>query len=650
MGVELPTRCMGHFVTEKLGLDGWKEVQSRAKIQDHLTVLDLRQHEDKTSLRLIAAAFDVLKLSRERGMESFGEHFADFSLKSGLGGNLKALGPSLFDLIMNLNLVHNNVMRDLRSGVFPSFSIEKMDRSRNTVELVCRFHRSGMEHFARGLLRRAALLLYRCELAMELLSVTYAEDDHIALWRLSWRSASGACSCGLTMASPPPSSWGFGLWHEALSSFSSLFCRPASSEVAHRDDDSDDDVVKLPGFDGSASLPLRSVGQLHRRLERHLRKVGLESLKDLDPLLVSPDTRGKAAGVLFSWVKAKRVAAPWNSEAPLKCATAFWGRYDKLGEYAKWSERTAQDRPTQPVYFLSHSWKQPENWDELMGPQVLYAEIKAAEICGLAKAIAKLDEEAHTTWQDVRFWIDKCCIPQSHPALLLWSVSLIEEFIQLCDGMVVLLTWSYFKRLWCVYEWACCLVCLEPQSIMISADAFLRYNTLGPLLASIRSFSLANCECEVPSDRQILVMKVKQYYVSEAHFDDFLRFSAIALIVRTLVGQAQTLQGTVAPWLELALECGYYELAIRLGMLERAAISWSHKDIQLRKGSPDKHNSTYQARVHHFFNQEIQPLMLQMRTRSLLHTAQNLKRLRMPTAHWDPSESASEGSVMEPCH
>merc|ERR1712046_438559 len=100
--------------------------------------------------------------------------------------------------------------------------------------------------------------------------------------------------------------------------------------------------------------------------------------------------------------------------------------------------------------FVSHSWFPPSNWKEVMGSQCIYAEMKATE---LQRAVVDLEEGAQKDEFIVTFWIDKCCIPQQHDLMTL-GVSLIEEFVERCEGMIVVLTWQYFERLWCVFEWA----------------------------------------------------------------------------------------------------------------------------------------------------------------------------------------------------
>ena len=82
-----------------------------------------------------------------------------------------------------------------------------------------------------------------------------------------------------------------------------------------------------------------------------------------------------------------------------------------------------------------------------MGKGVLYSDMKAAEVCGVAKDLAATVLGDYKKWTEIKLWVDKCCIPQTH-ALMPTCVGLLEEFIRRSDGMIVLLSWHYFERLW----------------------------------------------------------------------------------------------------------------------------------------------------------------------------------------------------------
>ncbi|CAK0887322.1 unnamed protein product [Prorocentrum cordatum] len=119
-----------------------------------------------------------------------------------------------------------------------------------------------------------------------------------------------------------------------------------------------------------------------------------------------------------------------------------------------------------------------------------YSAMKSTE---LQLAATEIVADSGCNLENVIFWIDKCCIPQQH-SLKGFCISMIEEFLDRCDGMVALLTWEYFQRLWCVHGWAASFVRHPLENIAICMGA--------------------------------------QHYTSEANFEALARCSAIALIVR----------------------------------------------------------------------------------------------------------------------
>jgi hypothetical protein len=199
-----------------------------------------------------------------------------------------------------------------------------------------------------------------------------------------------------------------------------------------------------------------------------------------------------------------------------------------------------------------------------MGDKAHYGEIKAVELAVVAQDICEYLGKDPKTWQEeVTFWIDKTCIPQEH-ALMPKCINLIESFIRRCDGMTVLLSWQYFDRLWCVYEWAVFLVHHSVKDVEVCCDMFLRDSTHQQYLDSIRNFSVANSQCHVEADRAILKAKVAEYYNSEEHFEKFAKCSAIAVMMKTLMRVAgryhEGSDDSVSEWVDLAAVCVLDEL------------------------------------------------------------------------------------------
>mmetsp|Transcript_85367 Transcript_85367/g.265373 ORF Transcript_85367/g.265373 Transcript_85367/m.265373 type:complete len:233 (-) Transcript_85367:430-1128(-) len=144
-------------------------------------------------------------------------------------------------------------------------------------------------------------------------------------------------------------------------------------------------------------------------------------------------------------------------------------------------------------------------------------------------------------------------------------VALIEGFLQRCGGMIVLLTWHYFSRLWCVYEWAAFLVYHDPQNVQVHVDAFMRPASRQLYLDSVANFSMAAAQCYDEEDRKYLKEKVAEYYVSEAAFEKFAKGTAVAVMAAS--GLRQASRGQVAyeqdylPWVALARELGFQSIA-----------------------------------------------------------------------------------------
>jgi hypothetical protein len=82
-----------------------------------------------------------------------------------------------------------------------------------------------------------------------------------------------------------------------------------------------------------------------------------------------------------------------------------------------------------------------------------YEDAKAHELAEVAiAAIARkagIDgEDPLTAWRSQMLWVDKACIPQDNAEVKAQCIRSLERFIALSDNVVVLLSWSYFTRLW----------------------------------------------------------------------------------------------------------------------------------------------------------------------------------------------------------
>jgi hypothetical protein len=284
----------------------------------------------------------------------------------------------------------------------------------------------------------------------------------------------------------------------------------------------------------------------------------------LDKLQKLVQKATRPVDLLMKAVPAGCVAAHWDDAEGLDRCARFWST--NVGDAADYSKSSFVARARR---FVSHSWSAPADWAEVMGPDCSYLDVKATELAAVAQDITvRLDggSECRDWRTDTTLWVDKACIPQEH-ALLTFCVQQLEDYMDRCDGLVCLVSWEYFDRLWCVYEWAAFLVYHDLSSITVCVDAFLRPGTEARYVASVERISVARCKCFCEEDRDVLRAKVARNYVSERDFETFAQATAIACITKALITKASrgTRSGGYAeelvPWIDLASRLGLESLA-----------------------------------------------------------------------------------------
>lgn len=218
-------------------------------------------------------------------------------------------------------------------------------------------------------------------------------------------------------------------------------------------------------------------------------------------------------------------------------------------------------------------------------------------------------------------WIDKCCVPQTNQEAKAICISLIEGFLTNCSGMIVLLSWNYFTRLWCVYEWACFLRIHHPLSVEIGCDSFLRANpseTLPLYLKSIEEISVRGAVCFEEDDHRILEEKVSRYYngdTQEESFESFERFaqcSAIAFIAKPIFfWRARASQAEEVAWTRPLIA-----LAERLQLDELSEILSAAKPHQWFLCC-DKDSEQFYAILQYWFESMVVQYLLRERKRAV---------------------------------
>lgn len=550
------------LILAKFGESTWKSILHELSVTDDSTILQLTQYDDATTVAGITATTKVLGIDWDDALRVYGGHFVNFAYTGGHLRMLESMGDNLKEFLRNLNHMHNCLERVMREARFPSFHIsdEEQDSFRLSYASV---RGTAVVALVEGVLPAAAKLLHKQSVRMEM------EHQPLQGFTATWRVQLGNIGDedegrepAAAVADPVGAASSAGLWHVALMGLCCKAEREETEELGGRrstDNDehpaskSDVDPVDKeaavdPTNSGSGGEPAH--GAMPRAPE-------MESLDELERRARESESPEDA---LMRAVPCCRVCADWDDADRLSRAEAFWRTNVGDMKHFEWTSSAAR-----ATRFISHSWFPPTNWHDVMGSRTSYAVMKATELHFTAMEIAAEDG---CNLEDVTFWIDKCCIPQMH-SLKGLCISMIEGFLKRCDGMIVLLTWEYFERLWCVYEWAAVLVSHPVENITICLEAFFRPTARELYLDAIKNLTVDNCKCTCESDRPFLKNKVQQYYTSERNFEALARSGAIAMIVRTLCRGASRSQHIweeeVVPYIKLARDLQLDDLAEALG-------------------------------------------------------------------------------------
>ncbi|KAJ8598716.1 hypothetical protein CTAYLR_010776 [Chrysophaeum taylorii] len=342
----------------------------------------------------------------------------------------------------------------------------------------------------------------------------------------------------------------------------------------------------------------------------------------LDKLAAAVREADDPTDLLMRAVAAERVAADWFDADAMGRTSVFWTK--NRGHTTDYKMSHPAKRATR---FVSHSWSPPEDWDMFMSSA--YSDIKASELAIAAQDITAAASLPKTTtknpcWKkDCTFWIDKCCIPQNHP-LMIDCVDNLELFLRRCDGMVVLLSWNYFNRTWCVYEWAEFLVSHHPRTVHMCVEAFLNPATLALYISSIEFLSVEKTQCQYETDREILRTKIESYYKSVHEFENFVKITAISIIAKSAARKASrgSYSHEFQPWVDLARRLNFCALASALDAAQPAAWRTTALDATTSAATQGNHGwqVAFNERVDAWFEVHVCPILEAQKGSAIAHS------------------------------
>ncbi|CAK8995905.1 Guanylate cyclase soluble subunit beta-1 (GCS-beta-1) (Guanylate cyclase soluble subunit beta-3) (GCS-beta-3) (Soluble guanylate cyclase small subunit) [Durusdinium trenchii] len=532
------------LVLSMYGKEKWASILKRVRLTEE-EILEPVQQPDEVSFSLLGATCQETNLNLEDALEAFGRHFVGYMLQSGYARLIKAVGKTFPAFLANVNYLHNHLERQHPHALFPYIEVNYQDGA-DSLQLHYLSTRSNMSKVLVGILNELGREVFDLEVSIAAMACPprYARKADsskcAASFQISWKPAGRKGSkCSSTTASETSrhteaKHMSFASLHLVMMDFGQLFSRSF-------------DVSSCCTQQAQQTPCIECVDLIPSEADRKFDEVKSHS---------SP----RPEEVLLRATPSCCVAAGWCDDHMETC-TEFWSSSDGTSSHYELS----QDAATVDV-FVSHSWSPPADWAKMMGDEVIYGEVKAAMLAVMAKDYAmQTEQRCLKDWGQTTFWVDKACIAQDHPELKAMSIALLERFIQMCDSMCVLFTWTYLERLWCVYEWACVLIHKPTEKVYLQTELFVKEQTLPLYIEAVRNFSLKQTKCHVEEDRRILEMKIEESYVSKEHFEVLVQATVIALMARSMAfraGRSPILYATYfQPWVLLARDLGMDELA-----------------------------------------------------------------------------------------
>jgi len=192
-----------------------------------------------------------------------------------------------------------------------------------------------------------------------------------------------------------------------------------------------------------------------------------------------------------------------------------------------------------PLGFALHSF-----FNEL--PPWMLPAIPLAVLVGIAVwillACVGLVPSSHTPWAltPIEVWLDTCCLCQDTPETIAAGIAAFDDVMRSSDRMVAFVSRDYFERLWSVYELATfCRMHPNDLGRKLLLLSLAWPSTINPLrskrlsraeVEQLSNFCCLDAQCYKPSDRAMLLAKIRSDWGTEAAFDDFVRNNLLAIM------------------------------------------------------------------------------------------------------------------------
>lgn len=161
------------LVVENYGQDNWNQILNRCGIEETHFISN-EPYEDGITFELVAATSEVLSISQEDILESFGKFWILNTGRKRYGDLMKAGGRDFVDFMMNLPNFHSRIMLIYPNLCPPEFIIEEASEKK----IILHYYsvRDGLTYFMFGLIKGIA------EMFQQNIDVTLVGSEKKTVW------------------------------------------------------------------------------------------------------------------------------------------------------------------------------------------------------------------------------------------------------------------------------------------------------------------------------------------------------------------------------------------------------------------------------------------------------------------------------------
>jgi len=145
----LVNKAVEQMVKSEFGEEKWLEIAKQANIEHSFVSMD--NYPDDVTYDLVAATSAVLQTPAEQVLESFGEHWIQYTVDEGYGKMISMYGESVPEFLNNMNNLHAQIRLSFPDLNPPYISCEETDGDKL---IVCyQSDRAGLAPMLVGLLK-----------------------------------------------------------------------------------------------------------------------------------------------------------------------------------------------------------------------------------------------------------------------------------------------------------------------------------------------------------------------------------------------------------------------------------------------------------------------------------------------------------------